>query len=41
MNTVILVFVLNSRLGASAAGLLTILAGAALVLLHKRRTEHT
>ena len=41
MNTVILVFVLNSRPGAGAAGLLTILAGAALVLLHKRRSEHT
>ena len=36
MNTVILVFVLNSRPLAAAAGLLTVLAGALLVLLHKR-----
>ena len=36
MNTVILVFVLDSRPLAAVAGLLTVLAGAVLVLLHKR-----
>jgi len=41
MNSVILVFVLHSRPVAGAAGLLTVLAGAALVLLQKRRTEHS
>jgi len=37
VNAVILVFVLQSRPLAGGAGLLTILAGAALVLLQKRR----
>jgi APA family basic amino acid/polyamine antiporter len=37
VNAVILVFVLQSRPLAAGAGLLTILAGAALVLLQKRR----
>jgi APA family basic amino acid/polyamine antiporter len=41
MNVIILAFVLHSRPVAGAAGLLTILAGVTLVLLHRQRTEHT
>jgi len=41
MNAVILVFVLSSRPVAGAAGLFTVLAGAALVLLLKRGRERT
>jgi len=37
VNAVILIFVLQSRTLAAGAGLLTILAGVALALLHKRR----
>lgn len=39
MNAMVLVFVLNSRPLAAVAGLLTILAGAVLVLLHKRGSQ--
>lgn len=41
MNAVILVFVLSSRPVAGAAGLFTVLAGAALVLLLKQGRERT
>lgn len=41
LNVVILVFVLQSRPFAAGAGLLTILAGVALALLHGRRARQT
>ena len=41
LNAVILVFVLHARPVAATAGLLTILAGVMLALLHGRRTKRT